>query len=119
MSSPVARLGVAAQQLTEIVKSVSRHAKILVMDEPTARLSARERDRLFGIVRDLARTGVGIVYISHFLEEVFEISDRVTVLRDGRVVGEHPTKTLDLPLRRGGGDASGPRGRFRRNPESD
>lgn len=97
MSSPVARLGVAAQQLTEIVKSVSRHAKILVMDEPTARLSARERDRLFGIVRDLARTGVGVVYISHFLEEVFEISDRVTVLRDGRVVGEHPTKALDLP----------------------
>jgi ABC-type sugar transport system ATPase subunit len=96
MSWPVAKLGVAAQQLTEIVKAVSRHAKILVMDEPTARLSARERDRLFGIIRDLTHAGVGVVYISHFLEEVFEISDRVTVLRDGRVVGQYRTKDLDL-----------------------
>ena len=96
MSRTVAKLGVAAQQLTEIVRAVSRHAKILVMDEPTARLSAQERDRLFGIIKDLARTNVGVVYISHFLEEVFEISDRVTVLRDGRIVGESRTKALDL-----------------------
>jgi ABC-type sugar transport system ATPase subunit len=93
---PVAQLGVAGQQLTEIVKAISRRARILVMDEPTARLSGTERDRLFDIVRDLAASGVGIVYISHFLEEIFEVADRVTVLRDGRVVAVEPTSALDL-----------------------
>jgi ABC-type sugar transport system ATPase subunit len=96
MSTPAALLGVATQQLTEIVKAVSRHARILVMDEPTARLSAKERDRLFAIMRDLTATGVGIVYISHFLEEIFAVADRVTVLRDGRVVSQSPAGELDL-----------------------
>jgi len=83
---PVGQLGVAAQQLTEIVKAVSRHIRILVMDEPTARLSAKERDQLFAIMRDLTAKGVGIVYVSHFLEEIFAVADRVTTLRDGRVI---------------------------------
>lgn len=96
MSTHTARLGVAAQQLTEIVKAVSRQAKILVMDEPTARLSAKERDRLFAIMRDLTRKGVGIIYVSHFLEEIFAVADRVTVLRDGRVVSRSPAKELNL-----------------------
>lgn len=97
LATPVRELGVASQQLTEIVKAVSRNARILVMDEPTARLSARERSRLFAIIRDLVRKGVGIVYISHFLEEIFSIADRVTVLRDGRVVSRSAVKALTIP----------------------
>jgi len=96
IDTPVKQLGVAGQQLTEIVKAISRRARILVMDEPTARLSGTERDRLFDTVRDLAASGVGIVYISHFLEEIFEVADRVTVLRDGNVVAVESTSALDL-----------------------
>ena len=96
VDTPVKQLGVAGQQLTEIVKAISRRARILVMDEPTARLSGAERDRLFDTVRDLAASGVGVVYISHFLEEIFEIADRVTVLRDGNVVAVEPTSALEL-----------------------
>jgi ABC-type sugar transport system ATPase subunit len=97
MDSPVRALGVADQQLTEIVKALSRDARILVMDEPTARLSPAERDRLFEAMRRLRGQGVGIVYISHFLEEVFTVADVVTVLRDGDVVATLPTAELDLP----------------------
>jgi ABC-type sugar transport system ATPase subunit len=67
------------------------------MDEPTARLSPAERDRLFGAMRSLRERGVGIVYISHFLEEVFAVADVVTVLRDGNVVATLATRELDLP----------------------
>jgi len=97
MDAPVRTLGVADQQLTEIVKALSRDARILVMDEPTARLSPVERDRLFDAMRRLKEGGVGLVYISHFLEEVFVVADVVTVLRDGDVVASQPTADLDLP----------------------
>jgi len=83
-------LGVADQQLTEIVRALSRDVRYLVMDEPTARLAPAERAQLFSIIRRLAADGVGIVYISHFLDEVVEISDVVTVLRDGEVVARRP-----------------------------
>ncbi len=96
MDQPVRRLGVAEQQLAEVVKAISRRARILVMDEPTARLSPSERDRLFRTMRSLKAAGVGIVYISHFLEEVFVVADRVTVLRDGNVVITAQTSDLDL-----------------------
>ncbi len=96
MATPVGQLPVAEQQLTEILKALSRDARILVMDEPTARLSARERDRLFEIIRSLSAEGVGIVYISHFLEEIFTVTQSVTVLRDGDVVASQPTGSLDL-----------------------
>jgi len=96
VSEPVGRLGVADQQLTEVVKALSRNARILVMDEPTARLSPAERDRLFATMRRLKQGGVGIVYISHFLEEVFLVADQVTVLRDGNVVATRPAAELDL-----------------------
>ena len=86
MATPVSRLGVAEQQLTEIVRALSRQARILIMDEPTARLAPHERNHLFALMRRLAQSGVGIVYISHFLEEIMEVADRVTVLRDGHVV---------------------------------
>lgn len=92
----VAALSVGDQQLTEIVKALARRARVLVMDEPTARLSPTERARLFEIMRMLAGQGVGIVYISHFLEEVFAIAQQVTVLRDGNVVATEPTAALNL-----------------------
>jgi ABC-type sugar transport system ATPase subunit len=96
MDARVAQLGVAEQQMTEIVKAVGRDASVLVMDEPTARLSSNERDRLFTIIRRLSELGVGIVYVSHFLEEIFSVASRVTVLRDGRRVACEPTAQLDV-----------------------
>ena len=83
----VETLSVAEQQMVEIAKAISFKARIIVMDEPTAALSERETGTLFGLVRRLKRQGVSVIYISHRLEEVFEIADRVEVLRDGRNAG--------------------------------
>jgi ribose transport system ATP-binding protein len=82
----VERLGIAQMQLVEIAKALSRDARLLVLDEPTATLTGRETERLFGILRRLTGRGVGVLYISHHLEELFEIGDRATVLRNGRHV---------------------------------
>jgi len=79
-------LTIAEQQLVEIAKALSLDAKILVMDEPSATLTQSEVDQLFRIIKDLKAKGIGIIYISHRLEEVFEICDRVMVLRDGQHV---------------------------------
>ncbi|PWT84093.1 MAG: sugar ABC transporter ATP-binding protein [Blastocatellia bacterium] len=84
----VHELGVAEQQLVEIAKALSQQARILVMDEPTAALSEPEIERLFEIIEGLKRDGVAIVYISHRLHEIFQIGNRITVLRDGRKVAE-------------------------------
>ncbi len=84
---PVASLRMGERQLVAIAKALSAKARILIMDEPTAALSALEADHLFTVVKDLAARGVGIVYISHRLEEVPRIAHRVTVMRDGAVVG--------------------------------
>lgn len=84
---PVGSLGIGQQQLVEIAKALSQEAKILVLDEPTAALTDSEVETLFGILRALKNRGVGMIYISHKLDEVFELSDRVTVLRDGKTVG--------------------------------
>jgi ribose transport system ATP-binding protein len=81
-------LSVARQQLVEIVTALSRKARVLIMDEPTASLTDHEIEALFTIMRNLKAQGVAIVYVSHRLEEVFRICDRVSVLRDGRFVGE-------------------------------
>ena len=80
-------LDVAERQIVEIAKALRSTARILVMDEPTAPLGAREVERLFGLIRTLTESGVSIIYISHRLGEVFEIADRALVLRDGRVSG--------------------------------
>lgn len=82
----VSDLGVAQQQLVEIAKALAMEARVIAMDEPTATLSMKETERLFSIIRLLKSQGKGIIYISHRLEEIFEIADRVTVLRDGRLV---------------------------------
>ncbi len=81
-----ASLSVAQQQLVEIAKALSLGARILVMDEPSATLTNQEVDTLFAIIRDLQHQGIGIIYISHRLDEIFEIADRVTVLRDGAYI---------------------------------
>ncbi|HEY9278934.1 MAG TPA: sugar ABC transporter ATP-binding protein, partial [Eoetvoesiella sp.] len=79
-------LGVAQQQMVEIAKALSQNARILVMDEPTSAISDRESEALFAVIRQLREKGVAIVYISHRMKEVFELGDRITVLRDGKRV---------------------------------
>src|SRR6185295_17872292 len=83
--------------MVEIAKAVGADAKIVIMDEPTASLMDDEVDRLFGVIGMLRSQGGGIVYISHRLEEVFAVSDRITVLRDGETVGTRDTTTIDRP----------------------
>ncbi|MDB5522300.1 MAG: rbsA 5 [Rhizobium sp.] len=95
ISTPAGRLSPADQQLVEIARAISEDSKVLVMDEPTTSLSPPEIDRLFRVVEDLKSNGLGIVFVSHWLEEVFRIADRVTVLRDGRLVGTKPIAELD------------------------
>ena len=89
----VSELGIAGRQMVEIAKALSLHADVLIMDEPTAALTAGEVDRLFALVRGLRDEGVGIVFITHHLEEIPALGDRVTVLRDGRSVGQVPADT--------------------------
>ncbi len=86
---------VAQQQVVEIAKALSQDARILVMDEPSATLTPQEVERLLDIVRELRGQGLGIIYISHRLEEVYEISDRIMVLRDGEHVATSPVGELD------------------------
>ena len=97
--TPVHALGVAQQQLVEIAKALSQDARILVLDEPTSALSDRETERLFRVIRRLQAQGVAMVYISHRLAEVFELGDRITVLRDGqRVATLRPGETTPEEL---------------------
>ena len=83
------------QQLVEIACALGAGARIVIMDEPTASLTQREVGRLFAVVRDLRQQGVGIIYISHRLEEIFTLADRVTVLRDGESVGTFSVRTAE------------------------
>ena len=88
--TPVELLGVAQMQLIEIAKAISNESKVLILDEPTATLTPKEIDLLFGIIARLKSRGVTIIYISHRLQETFAIGDRVTVLRNGRKVATLP-----------------------------
>ena len=90
----VGNLGIGQQQLVEIAKALSKNASILVLDEPTAALTESEVETLFIILRKLKSRDVGMIYISHKLDEVFEMSDRITVLRDGKTVGTQPASEL-------------------------
>jgi ribose transport system ATP-binding protein len=90
IDQPVGELSVGRRQIVAIAKALTYDSRILVMDEPTAALTAAEVQRLFDVMRDIARRGVGIVYISHRLEEVPRVADRVTVLRDGKIAGTAP-----------------------------
>ena len=93
---PVRRLSIAQQQMVEIAKALSWKAQVLVMDEPTSSLTPHEIQQLFRLLRHLASQGVGIVFITHRLEEIFQIADRVTVLRDGRKVGSWAINDVDM-----------------------
>ncbi|MDR1049055.1 MAG: sugar ABC transporter ATP-binding protein [Synergistaceae bacterium] len=92
--TPVRALSVEQKQLLAIAKALSREAGLLIMDEPTAALNGTEIDRLLDIVRSLRESGRGVIFISHHMEEVLEISDRVTVLRDGRVIATRPSSEM-------------------------
>jgi ribose transport system ATP-binding protein len=92
----VGGLTVAKQQMVEIAKALSFRSKVLIMDEPTAALNSAEIAELFSIIRQLKAEGVGIVYISHKMDELEEISDRVTVMRDGEYVGTVPTASTSV-----------------------
>jgi ribose transport system ATP-binding protein len=94
MDRPCRELTVAQQQVVEIARALAREARIVIMDEPSATLTPQEVERLFGVIRDLRRRGIGIIYISHRLEEVYAIADQVLVLRDGEAVGYRPTSEV-------------------------
>src|SRR3984893_3611405 len=94
-STRARRLSPAEGQLVEIARALSENSRVLIMDEPTTSLSSREIDRLFEIVDDLKSKGLGIVFVSHWLEEVFRIADRITVLRDSKFIGTRPAAELD------------------------
>jgi rhamnose transport system ATP-binding protein len=93
----VDRLSMPEQQLVEIARALGANARVLIMDEPTASLSEREVTRLLEVVRELKRQSVGIIYISHRLDELFQIADRVTILRDGRRIATRRMSEVDRP----------------------
>ena len=138
----VGELPVSKQQMVEIAKALSTNARVLIMDEPTSALTAREIDDLFRIIRDLKEKGCGIVYISHRLEELQHIVDRVTITQDGQYItrmdfqdtnldeiiayngGPHPVRPGGHPAaghrhHRGGGRVPGRGHPQRRPPEKD
>lgn len=94
-TSLVRSLSIAQQQMVEIAKALSLNAKIIIMDEPTDTLTDKEVSSLFEIIHELKRQGKGLVYISHRLKEVFEVCDRLTVLRDGKFIGERLVSEVD------------------------
>ncbi|MER5633438.1 sugar ABC transporter ATP-binding protein [Streptomyces nitrosporeus] len=94
----VRELGIARLQMVEIAKALSLDARVLIMDEPTAVLTSEEVEKLFRIVRQLREDGVGIVFITHHLDEIAALGDRVTVIRDGRSVGQVPASTPEAEL---------------------
>ena len=94
----VCSLSMPEQQLVEIACALGAGARIVIMDEPTASLTQKEQHLLFAVVRELRASGVGVIYISHRLEEIFALADRVTVLRDGESVGTHKVAQASLPV---------------------
>ena len=92
----ISTLSVAEQQLVEIAKALNRKTRILVMDEPSALLGEKDLENLFRVVRSLQAQGIGIIYISHRLREIFELADEVTILKDGRYVGTHTVADVTM-----------------------
>lgn len=91
----VSRLSIAQQQMVEVAKALSYNARIIIMDEPTSSLTERETATLFRTIKELRDDGITVIYISHRMEEIFEIADRVTVLRDGQTIRTDATADLD------------------------
>ena len=90
----LARCSLAVQQMVAIARAVDMNCKVLILDEPTSSLDEKEVDMLFGLMRDLKARGVGIIFVTHFLEQVYEVSDKITVLRNGELVGEYAVDKL-------------------------
>ena len=94
-SDQLAACSLAVQQMVAIARAVDMECKVLILDEPTSSLDESEVQKLFGLMRDLKSKGVGIIFVTHFLDQVYEVCDKITVLRDGKLVGEYEIK--DLP----------------------
>ncbi len=94
VSLPVSSYSIAIQQLTAIARALSVDAKVLVLDEPTSSLAAAEVERLFGVIAKLKAAGMGIIFVTHFLDQAYAVSDRFTVLRNGKLVGEYEAAKL-------------------------
>ena len=90
----LSRCSLAVQQMVAIARAVDMQCKVLILDEPTSSLDEKEVEMLFKLMRDLKSRGVGIIFVTHFLEQVYEVSDRITVLRNGQLVGEYTTEEL-------------------------
>ena len=90
----LSRCSLAVQQMVAIARAVDMNCKVLILDEPTSSLDDKEVAMLFELMRDLKSRGVGIIFVTHFLEQVYEVSDRITVLRNGELVGEYAVKEL-------------------------
>ncbi|MDU0479095.1 sugar ABC transporter ATP-binding protein [Staphylococcus chromogenes] len=98
LDTPVGELGIARQQLVEIAKALSMNARMLILDEPTAALTGKEIDHLFDVMEQLREKGVGMVFISHHLDELARVSDSISILRDGNVVAEVPPSAPEAEL---------------------
>ncbi|MFC1460297.1 galactofuranose ABC transporter, ATP-binding protein YtfR [Microvirga arabica] len=94
VANPLSSYSVAIQQIVAIARAVDLSAKVLILDEPTASLDAQEVETLFGILKGLKSRGIGIVFVTHFLDQVYAVCDRITVLRNGRLVGSRPIAEL-------------------------
>lgn len=97
LASATQQLGnysIAIQQMVAIARAVDMDCKVLILDEPTSSLDENEVEKLFGLMRDLKKRGVGIIFVTHFLDQVYEVCDKITVLRDGQLVGEYEIETL-------------------------
>jgi len=96
-TTPITKLGIAQRRMVEIAKALSADSKIMIMDEPTAALTKVEIDELFSLISQLKKTGISVIYISHRLEEITKIGDRVTVLRDGQKISTSEISDVDIP----------------------
>lgn len=97
IDTPMERLPIATQQLVEVAKALRHRSRVVVMDEPTSALNVQEAERLFGLIAELKADGVGIVYISHKMEEIERLADRITVLRDGEWVATKSAAEMPVP----------------------
>ncbi|MDB5525774.1 MAG: Ribose import ATP-binding protein RbsA [Rhizobium sp.] len=95
VDTPVQTLGIAQQQMVAIAKALTRNNRMIILDEPTAVFTKNEKDTLFRLVRELKARGMAVVFISHHMDEIFEIGDRITVLRDGKVASTGPVSDYD------------------------
>ena len=94
VTKPLSYYSIAIQQMASIARAVDIKAKVLILDEPTSSLDEHEVERLFKVIRDLKAQGLGVIFITHFLDQVFEVSDRITVLRNGKLVGDYDASQI-------------------------